>query len=64
MTKLNDNNVENVVGGTILPYKIEEGDTIGELAKKFHCTVEDICRWNNIEDPSKVFVGQKLEFKF
>ena len=30
-------------------YKIQPGDTLSELAKKYHVSVDDICRLNNIQ---------------
>ena len=64
MNKLNDDELENVIGGSQIPYLVQTGDTLGELAKKFHCSVEDICKWNKITDPNKIELNQKLIFKF
>ena len=43
---LNDEVLQDVSGGTQIPYIVAPGDTLEEIAKKFHCTVEQICRWN------------------
>ena len=64
MEHINDNELSNVNGGTQIPYIIKSGDTLGALAAHFHCTVDDICKWNNITDPDKISVGQKVIFKF
>ena len=61
---LNDNELENVQGGSQIPYLVQSGDTLGALAQKFNCTIEDICKWNNIKDPNKIQTNQKLIFKF
>lgn len=61
---LSDEILDNVWGGSKIPYIVQIGDTLGELSKKFHCSVEDICRWNDIPDPNKIFAEQKLIFKF
>lgn len=61
---LKDEDLVNVVGGTKIPYCVKYGDTLEQLAKTFHCTVEDICKWNNIIDPNVLEVNQKLIFKF
>ena len=62
--ELKDNELEKVTGGTIIPYLIEAGDTLAMIAKKFNCTVEELQRWNKIEDADKIDVGQKLIIKF
>ena len=43
---------------------MQEGDTIEVLAKRFGCTIEDVCKWNHISDPNKISVNQKLVFKY
>ena len=64
MITINENELDEVTGGTKIPYIIQNGDTLGELVKKFHCTLEQVCEWNNIKDPNKISAGQKLIFKF
>ncbi|WP_339148419.1 MULTISPECIES: LysM peptidoglycan-binding domain-containing protein [unclassified Sutcliffiella] len=45
-------------------YTVQQGDTLWGLAKNdSRFTVEDLMLWNNIKDPSKLKVGQKLLFK-
>jgi LysM repeat protein len=61
---LNDDVLQDVSGGTQIPYIVAPGDTVEEIAKKFHCTVEQICRWNNIHNPLDLKVGQKLVIWF
>lgn len=62
--ELKDNDLENITGGTIIPYLIEVGDTLATIAKKFNCSVEELQRWNKIENADKIDVGQKLVIKF
>jgi LysM repeat protein len=62
--ELKDDNLENITGGTIIPYLIEAGDTLAAIAKKFNCTVEELQRWNKIENIDKIDVGQKLVIKY
>ena len=62
--ELKDNDLEKVTGGTIIPYLTEAGDTLVTIAKKFNCTVEELQRWNKIENADKINVGQKLVIKF
>jgi LysM repeat protein len=61
---LNDEVLQDVSGGTQIPYIVVPGDTMEEIAKRFHCTVEQICRWNNIRNPQDLRVGQKLIIRF
>ena len=61
---LNDEALENVQGGTKIPYVIKSGDTLGALAKKYNCTVEQLCEWNGIKNADQISVGQKLDIKF
>ena len=62
--ELKDKDLENVTGGKIIPYLIEAGDTLGTIANKFNCTIEELQRWNKIENIDKIDVGQKLIIKF
>jgi len=64
MEFINDETLENVTGGTIIPYLVKQDDTISKLAKKFRCTEQDICDWNHIENPNMISVGQKLIIMF
>lgn len=36
--------LEYVTGGTKVPYVVQNGDTLSELAKKFNCTLEEVCK--------------------
>jgi LysM repeat protein len=64
MMILNDELLQNVSGGTQIPYIVMPGDTAEAIAKKFRCTVEQLCRWNNIRNPQEIKVGQKLMIRF
>ena len=48
----------------MIPYIVRPGDTMDEIAKHFHCTVEQLCRWNNIRNPQDLKAGQKLVIRF
>ncbi len=41
-------------------YKVKKGDTLAVIAKNHYCTVEELSKKNNIENPDKIFVGQEL----
>ena len=61
---LDDDILTNITGGSQIPYIVQSGDTLGQLSMKFHASIEDICRWNNIADPNVIDAGQKLIFKY
>lgn len=46
-----------------ITYKVKWGDTLGKIAKKYNTTVERITKDNNISNPNKIYVGQKLIIK-
>lgn len=64
MKQMNENELNTVTAGTKIPYVVQKGDTLGDLAKKFRCTVEDICKWNNIKNPNDILVNQVLKIYF
>ena len=41
-------------------YKIKRGDTLGGIAKKFHCTVKQLKHWNGLKNDN-IREGQKLK---
>ena len=51
---LNEEELSAVQGGTQIPVIIKSGDTLGALAKKYNCTVDDLCRWNNIRNADQI----------
>ena len=63
-TYLNDEDLNDVDGGTVIPYKIQPGDTLGAVANKFHVSLEQLIRWNNIQNPNLVTVGQQLKIYY
>jgi membrane-bound lytic murein transglycosylase D len=42
-------------------HKVQSGENLSIIARKYGVTVKQICKWNNIKDASKIRVGQKLE---
>ena len=61
---MNDEQMDQVTGGTILPYVVQAGDTLSKIAKKYNVTLEQLMKWNNIKDPNILLVGQQLVIKF
>lgn len=43
-------------------YTVKKGDTITSVAKKYKLRVDRLLSLNNIKDPNKIVVGQKLKF--
>jgi len=41
-------------------YMVQPGDTLFSIAAAFGRDVKDLARWNNIDDPSRIRVGQSL----
>lgn len=44
-------------------YSIKKGDTLYSIARKYNTTMQQICNWNNIKNPDKIFLGQKIRVK-
>ena len=61
---MSDEQMDQVEGGTVLPYRVQPGDSLAEIAQRYHVTVDQLIRWNDIKDPSLLIVGQKLKIKF
>ena len=41
-------------------YVVQKGDTLRDVAASFGRDARDIARWNNIDDPNKLRIGQEL----
>jgi lipoprotein NlpD len=41
-------------------YVVQPGDTLFSVASSFGREVKDLARWNNLDDPAKIGVGQNL----
>ena len=61
---LNDENLDQVSGGTILRYRVQPGDNLNAIAQKYHVTVEQLMQWNKIKDPNEITTSQQLKIKF
>ena len=62
--KMNDEQLDAINGGSIIPYQVQAGDTPNVIARKFNVTPEQLMKWNNIQDPNLLLVGQQLKVKF
>ena len=45
-------------------YKVKKGDTLSSIANKYGTTYTKIAKDNNLADPNKIYVGQKLKIKY
>ena len=61
---MNDEEMDQVTGGSILPYAVQSGDTLAKIAKKYNFTMEQLIKWNDIKNPDMITVGQQLKIKF
>lgn len=42
-------------------YIVQRGDTLSAIARKFRTTVAQLQKWNDIDDPNRIEVGQRLK---
>ena len=51
-TRKNIKNIlpEQLPGMTSVQYTVQSGDFLHKIAMRYDCTVDDICRWNNLTD--------------
>ncbi len=61
---LNDDEMDAVSGGSILPYRVQPGDSLDDIARKYHVTTEQLIKWNHIQNPTVLTTGQQLKIKF
>ena len=61
---INDSQLNEVSGGTKIPYVVVSGDTLSAIAQKNNVSLADLMRWNNIQDPNLIRVGQQLVLKY
>lgn len=50
----------NLPRGTKIEYIVQPNDTLAIIAEKFNSTIEDILQQNKLDDPNKIFFGQRL----
>ena len=64
MTKLSDDSLDQVSGGTILRYLVQPGDTVQSIADKYHVTKEQLMKWNSITNPDAIKAGQQVKIMY
>lgn len=56
--------VQNMVNGSTAQYYIvRNGDTLSGIASRFGTTYHKLAQWNGIENPNRIYPGQKLRVK-
>ena len=50
----------NNTKGSVNYYKVRKGDTIGEIAERYHISVAELKNWNRLRS-NKIMVGQNLK---
>ena len=55
-----DDRVVPPIGNGVTYYTIKNGDTLGGIAKKFHCTVKQLKQWNGLKNDN-IRAGKKLK---
>ncbi len=58
--KVNDNNKSNT---NEIIYVVKKNDTLSLIAKKYGTTYQKIAFLNNISNPNKIYVGQRIKIK-
>jgi membrane-bound lytic murein transglycosylase D len=54
-----DNTATSVVGGRT-EYRVQTGDTLSSIARRFGTGLDDLLRWNNLSRRSVIHAGQRL----
>ena len=44
-------------------YVVKSGDTLSEIARKYNMSYQALAKLNNIKNPDKIYVGQKIKIK-
>lgn len=58
----NNNNNNNAPAPTVRTHTVKRGETLSSIARKYHCTVNQLKQWNNLSS-NTVRIGQKLKIK-
>ena len=53
--------VNEILAPKEIVYTVKAGDTLSAIAKKYNTTYQELARKNNIANPNKIYVGQKIK---
>ena len=62
MAQVGRNNNNNAPAPTVRTHTVKRGETLSSIARKYHCTVNQLKQWNNLRS-NNLLVGQKLKIK-
>lgn len=48
---------------TIIEYDVQEGDTLLDIANRFHVSIQNIMEWNGLENEDLILAGQTLRVR-
>ncbi|KAI5927381.1 carbohydrate-binding module family 50 protein [Camillea tinctor] len=48
-------------GGGMQHVTVQQGDTLRDIGRRFHCSFDEIARVNNLQNPDMIFPGQNLQ---
>lgn len=51
---------QSQVSTTKQTYTVQKGDTLSHIAQRFHTTINELAKQNNIQNPNRIFPGQTL----
>ena len=55
------NNTSNSTSSADIIYVVKSGDTLSKIAAKYNTTYQELAAYNNISNPSLIYVGQKIK---
>lgn len=60
-----ENSINNLNNYTVnLTYRVRWGDTLSGIARRYGTTVENLVRLNNIKNPNRIYVGQRILVRY
>ena len=63
MEELEDSELDEVVGGAGMYYRVEKGDRLSDIADRYSVSVSQLINWNHLTNPNYICVGQRLRIR-